>query len=104
MQKKIAFFKKQVDESRGNTFLDRLRERKDTPQNVEDVAKQMWDVIAAGVYENVIRSSEEHYNLLQELSANIVILEQRGAKASDILNHVRGFLVLGEFRKTLEGD
>jgi len=103
LQKKIAFSKKQVEESRGSALVDRPRGAVSTPGDFGEVAGRAWDVVTAAVLEQVKRSTEEHYVLLCELSANIAVLEERNAKASDILTHVREFLIHGERGKDVGG-
>jgi negative regulator of replication initiation len=102
LQKEIASFRERIAESNGNSFMERLKHYSDSSNDLEAVHKRMLDVISVAVWQNVKKSTEEHYNLLQELLANITLLEQRGSKAADILDHVRQFLVQSEHRNFSE--
>ena len=92
LQTEICSLKTRVSSSDDNPFLNQVHRKKTIADDSDDVAKDMWGIIAAAAWEKSQQSSKRYRRLLEELASDVDSLEKGGAQASDILEHVRCFL------------
>ncbi len=93
LKNKLDSLRKGHESSRENPYLRKTTDPDSEPQDEKEVAKMMWNLISAAVWEKSQKDREGYIKLLDELLANIMLFERNGTSPSEIMNYVHRFFL-----------